>query len=186
MKPFARIFRVATPPRFCEQQVLNGCTTNKRPLYQRITTNLILFAGAQRIVPLKKFRSSRSQIYYKIGVIRSFVKYPGKHLRCRVPFLMQLSRRKACNALKNYFSSGVSLQLFRKFKNTSLTSGRLLLKIIKFQGKDLCQGPIPVTLRELPCDFIKTGFYHEQLVTKEYSDFVTGQIFNKRILDGCS
>ena len=41
-----------------------------RPLYQRLTKNLMTFAGANRIFALKKFRHSPSQMFYKIGLLK--------------------------------------------------------------------------------------------------------------------
>ena len=48
-----------------------SCERLQRPLYQRLTKNLMMFAGANRIVALKEFRQNPSQIFYKTGVLQS-------------------------------------------------------------------------------------------------------------------
>ena len=64
----------------CERQVVKDYRT--RLLYQRLTKNLMAFAGAKRILALKKFRNSPSQMFCKIV-------FSGKHL-CWSHLLMQL------------------------------------------------------------------------------------------------
>ena len=65
-----------------------SCETT-RPLYQRLTKNLMTFVGVNRIFALKKFRNSPSQMFYKIGLLKNFKESSGKHL-CWSHFLIQL------------------------------------------------------------------------------------------------
>ena len=57
--------------------------------FQRLTKNVMSFAGANRIFALKKFRISPSQMFCKIVLLKSFKDLSVKHL-CRSPFLMHL------------------------------------------------------------------------------------------------
>ena len=70
---------------FCEQQVAKNYKT--RPLYQRLTKNLMTFAGRNRIFALKRFRNSSSQMFCKIGLLKNFKEHSRKHL-CLSHFLM--------------------------------------------------------------------------------------------------
>ena len=79
---------------------------------------------------------------------------------------------RPATALKNDSSIGIFLGINQDFESTEHP------RIRNFQGKLLYRSLVPVTLRGMLCDFFKTvstkrGF------TKEYSDFVSGQIFNK-------
>ena len=60
--------------------------------------------------------------------------------------------------LKDDSSWGVFWWIDRNFKNTFFT-GHLLIG--KLQAKDTYRSPVPVTLKEMPCDFIKVGLYKE-------------------------
>ena len=60
-------------------------------LYNKVTLltkNLITFTDTNRIFALKKFRNSSSQMFYKIGLLKDFKKFSGKHL-CWSHFLIQ-------------------------------------------------------------------------------------------------
>ena len=70
-----------------------------RPLYQRLTKNLMTFADANRIYALKKFRNSSSQMFYKIGLPKNFKEFSGKHL-----------------LLQSLFNAVVGLRLATAFK----------------------------------------------------------------------
>ena len=52
---------------------------------QRLTKNLMSFAGANRIFALKKFRNSPSQMFYKIGLLKNF-----KRILRKTPLLESL------------------------------------------------------------------------------------------------
>ena len=51
------------------------------------------FVGANRIFALKKFRNSPSQMFYKIGLLKNFKEFSGKHLE-------SLFNAKTCNCIK--------------------------------------------------------------------------------------
>ena len=57
-----------------------SCDCTTWSLYQKLTKNLIIFAGANRIFSLKKFRNSPSQMFHKLGVLKNFAEFSGKHL----------------------------------------------------------------------------------------------------------
>ena len=65
---------------------------------------------------------------------------------------------RPATALKNDSSKGVFLCINQNFKNAFFTEH---LRIGNFQGKHLYRSPVPVTLRGMPCDFIKMGLYQE-------------------------
>ena len=50
------------------------------------------FVGANRIFALKKFRNSPSQMFYKIGYLKNFKEFSGKHLE-------SLFNAKTCNCI---------------------------------------------------------------------------------------
>ena len=106
-----------------------------RPVYQRLTKNLMIFAGVNRTFTLKKLRDSPSQMFYKIS-----------------HFLMPESFFSFFNS-----SSSVFLRINRNFKNAFTEH----LRIGNFQEKHLYWSPVLVTSRGMPCGFIKVGIYQE-------------------------
>ena len=53
-------------------------------------------------------KSSRSQMFFKIGVLKIFVKFTGKHLCWRL-FLVKLQFRRSATSLRRYFNTYVFL-----------------------------------------------------------------------------
>ena len=102
--------------------------------------------SANKTFALKKFRKSPLLMLYKIGVLKNFTKSSGKHL-CWSHSLMQLQLN-----FKNDSSQGVFRWINRNFKNVLFTKHLLIRKL---QGKQLYRSPVPVSLKEMPCDFIK-------------------------------
>ena len=66
---------------------------------QRLTKNLMSFAGANRIFALKKFRNSPSQMFYKIGLLKNFKELSGKHL-CLEPLFSAVAGLRLATAFK--------------------------------------------------------------------------------------
>ena len=82
--------------------------------------------GAMR----KKLQSSRSQIFFKIGVIKNFSNFTGKYL-CWSIFLIKLQTWRPAALLRRGSNTGVSLEIGEIFKNTFFTEHLwwLLLKL---------------------------------------------------------
>ena len=59
-------------------------------------------------VMMRKYRSSRSQIFFKIGVLKNFSNFTRKHL-CRSFFLIKLQTRWPAILLKADTNTGVFL-----------------------------------------------------------------------------
>ena len=78
-----------------------------------------------------KYRSSHSQMFYKIGVLKNFTKFIGKHL-CWSHFLIKLQAPKVCNFIKRplYRCFPVNFVEFFKTPFSKNTSGRLLLRTV--------------------------------------------------------
>ena len=74
------------------------------------------------IVPIKinqkalslNFKSSRSQMFFKIGVLNNFAIFAGKHL-CWSYFLIKLQARRSAILLKRDSNTGVFLWILRNF-----------------------------------------------------------------------
>ena len=56
----------------------------------------------------KKARSSRMQVSFRIGVLKNFAHFTGKHL-CRSPFLIKLQALRLVTLLKRDSKTGVFL-----------------------------------------------------------------------------
>ena len=56
----------------------------------------------------QSFRSSHSQMFFKIGVLKPFVIFLGKHV-CWTLFLIKFEGLKACNFIKRDSNTGVFL-----------------------------------------------------------------------------
>ena len=82
--------------------------------------------GAMR----KKLQSSRSQIFFKIGVIKNFSNFTGKYL-CWSIFLIKLQTWRPAALLRRGSNTGVFLEIDEIFKNTFFTEHLwwLLLKL---------------------------------------------------------
>ena len=77
--------------------VVTRCTT-RLSFYKRSKLNVFLIRFLPclyttkiwlNLITLKVFRSSRSQMFYKVGVFKNFAKFTGKHL-CWSHFLIKL------------------------------------------------------------------------------------------------
>ena len=88
----------------------------------------------------RNYRSSRSQIFFKIGVLKNFANFTGKHL-CKNLFLTKLQIWRLANLLRKDSNtrSSCSHMFFQKgvFKNFENFTGKYLcwsLFLIKFQA----------------------------------------------------
>ena len=66
---------------------------------------------------LRISRSSRSQIFFKIGVLKNFAIFIGKHM-CWSLFLIKLQALKPATLLKRDPNTGVFLSYLQKFLRT--------------------------------------------------------------------
>ena len=57
---------------------------------------------------MRKYRSSRSQMFFKIGILKHFANFTGKHL-CWSFFLMKLQALRPANLLKTDSNTDVLL-----------------------------------------------------------------------------
>ena len=69
--------------------------------------------------PLKKLKSCRLQMFFKIGSIKNFAIFTGKHL-CWGLFLVQLLVYRSATFLKISSNTGVSCGYCKSFKNSFL------------------------------------------------------------------
>ena len=152
-----------------------------RPNYQRLTKNLIIFAGANRIFALKIFRNSPSQMFYKIGLLKNFKEFSGKHLFWSL--FNAVAGLRSATPLKSDSNRGVFLRILWKFKNAFFME---LLRIGNFPGKHLYRSPVPVTLR-IQCLVTLLKWISTKSIFKRIFDLVvSGQIINIKLWDSLS
>ena len=84
------------------------------------------------------FKSSRSQVIFKIGLLKHFAIFTRKHL-CWSYFLIKLHAWRPANLLKRDFNTDVFSEYCEIFKNTSfeehLQTAASVLLIKKFSNK---------------------------------------------------
>ena len=79
-------------------------------------------------------RSSRSQMFFKIGVLKKFAIFTGKHLSL---FLTMLQTKRSACLLKRDSYAGVFLWIFRIFKNAFFIEHLRWLLLFTQVGKQL-------------------------------------------------
>ena len=80
----------------------------------------------------RNYRSSRSQIFFKIGALKNFANFTGKHL-CWSLFLIKLRILKLTNLLRRNSNTGAVRKKLQNFVN--------------FTGKYLCWRFLSITLQ---------------------------------------
>ena len=133
----------------------------------QLATLLMMFEGTCKIAALQKIRSSRTQIFCKLGILKNSAKLP-RNICAESLFnaVAGSCMPKACNCNWKVSPAQVFFYEFLEILRTSFsqsTSGWLLLKVGKFQGKQQCWNLAPVTLSGMPCPIIETCLNHEHL-----------------------
>ena len=83
----------------------HNCTVAPDFLFNSLTANIPNYANSKIGTKCVITRSSRSQIFFKIGVLKDFANFTGKHLCCSL-FLIKLQARPAA-LLKRNSKTGV-------------------------------------------------------------------------------
>ena len=133
----------------------------------QLATLLMMFEGACKIAALQKSKA----VVHRFSVNYVFLKTPQNSQGTSV--LESLFNRvagtcmpKACNCIGKVSPAQLFFYEFFEILRTSFsqnTSGWLLLKVGKFQGKQQCLNLAPVTLSGMPCPIIETCPNHEHL-----------------------
>ena len=97
---------------YCTNTVINHSTQLKLQIYVLSSYPLSLYRF------FTMFRSNRLQMFFKIGVLRNFANFTGKHL-CWSLFLIKSQARRPGTLLKSDSKTGVFFcEICEIFKNT--------------------------------------------------------------------
>ena len=87
----------------------------------------------------RNYKSSRSQIFFKIGVLKNFANSTGKYL-CWSPLFNKVACLKTCNFIKKRLHYRCHEKETTEAVVRSYSSKQMLLKILKISQKNNCVG----------------------------------------------